>query len=272
MIKIKNCKKFLMVFAISLFSIYTAQAQNTMGAKSLAMGQTGTAIPDSEWSLYSNASLIPSNGNRVSFYGFRYVGLSEISDISTVISMQSKIGTVAAGIHRYGFDLFNETRMLIAVKQSFEPLYAGFSISYYHISQGGSYGSAGGLGMHLGLAAKISEHVWLGARTTNINQPSYGRSEEMLPRELAIGISYEISETLLFTSDLVKDVLFPVSIRAGLEFELFRNLFARMGITTEPETYTFGFGYLVGSLQVNIGLQQHRFLGLSTAVDIGIQF
>lgn len=272
MIKIKNCKKILMALTITFLSINTAQTQNTMGAKSLSMGQTGTAIPESEWSLFSNVSLIPSNQNRVSFYGFRYVGLSEITDVSTVVSMQSKIGTVAAGIHRYGFELFNETRMLIAVKQSFDHFHAGASISYYHISQGGSYGSAGALGIHLGLAAKISERVWMGARATNINQPSYGRSEELLPRELAIGISYEISEKLLLTSDLVKDVLFPVSVRAGLEFELIRNLFARAGMTTEPETFTFGFGYQAGSFQANFGLQQHRFLGLSPAVDIGIHF
>ena len=272
MVKIKYERALLMAFMFTILSINSVQSQNTMGAKSLSMGQTGSAIPDSEWSLFSNVALIPSNQNRVSFYGFRYAGLTEITDISTVVSLNSKLGTLAAGIHRYGFDLFNETRMVLAMKQSYAQFHAGGSISYYHISQGGSYGSAGAVGIHLGVAARISDRVWLGARATNVNQPSYARSDELLPRELAIGFHYRVTDKLLFTSDLVKDVLFPVSVRAGMEFLLIRNLFARGGITTEPETVSFGFGYQAGYFQVNFGLQQHHHLGLSPALDIGLQF
>lgn len=272
MVKIKYGNTFLMASLISIFSINPSFSQNTMGAKSISMGQTGTAIPESEWSLFSNAALIPSDHNRISFYGFRYAGLTEITDISTVVSLKSKIGTLAAGIHRYGFDLFNETRMLIAVKRSFDQIHAGASFSYYHVTQGGSYGSAGALGLHLGVAARITEVIWLGARITNVNQPAYASGEELLPRELAIGIYYRASKQLFFTTDLVKDVLFPLSVRGGLEFQLLGKLFARAGFTTEPETVSFGFGYQAGSFQVNFGLQQHHHLGLSPALDIGLQF
>lgn len=270
---IKNKYSYCLIIIITLILNTThLYSQNTMGAKSLSMGQTGTAIPESEWSVFSNPSLIPSNQNRVSFYGFRYVGLAEITDISTVVSLQSRMGSLAAGIHRYGFELFNETRMLVALKHSIERFHTGISISYYHISQGGSYGSAGAIGIHLGMAANISDRIWLGARVTNINQPSYGSKGEMLPRELAIGIGYEITDKLYFTSDIVKDVLFPLSFRAGLDVLVMGQLSARAGITTEPETVSFGFGYQAGMFRINFGLQQHQLLGLSPALDIGIQF
>lgn len=272
MVKNNYGKALLITVCIHFFGMASVHSQNTMGAKSLSMGQTGTALTESEWSLFSNVAMIPSQQNRVSFYGLRYAGLTEITDISTAVSLKSALGTLGAGIHRYGFDLFSETRLVVALKQSYGHIHAGGSLSYYHISQGGSYGSAGALGIHLGVAARISERVWVGARATNINQPSYARSEELLPRELAVGIHYRITETLLFTSDLVKDVLFPASVRTGLEVLLIGKLAARAGITTQPETVTFGFGYQTGSLQVNVGMQQHHQLGLSPALDIGLHF
>jgi hypothetical protein len=76
----------------------------------------------------------------------------------------------------------------------------------------------------------------------------------------------------LVTTEIVKDVMFPVSFRTGVEFEVLNSLFARAGFTTNPETYSFGFGYLADQWNINFGLQQHNPLGLSPALDLGIQF
>lgn len=247
-------------------------AQNTIGARSVAMGQTGVAIPGSDWATFSNIALMPTDANHVSFYGFRYVGISEITDMAATVTMSTDKGVFGAGIHRYGFNLFNENRFMAGYKNSLGNFHYGASVSYIHVFQGGIYGSAGAFGVDLGIAAEITEYLWLGARATNINQPAYGDTDEDLPRELAAGLSYRFSESALITAEAVKDVMFPVSFRSGIEFELFQSLFARAGFTTEPETYSFGFGYKADAWNLNFGLQQHNPLGLSPALDIGILF
>jgi hypothetical protein len=124
----------------------------------------------------------------------------------------------------------------------------------------------------VGLATEVIDGLWFGARATNINQPSYGDTDEDLPRELAAGISYQLTSDALVTTEIVKDVMFPISFRAGLQFEIITSLFARAGVTTNPETYSFGFGYIADRWNVNFALQQHNPLGLSPALDLGIRF
>lgn len=275
MIQSKNYKILfqLSAYVCMLMASYAPlHAQNSSGARSLAMGQTGIALPGDHWSAFLNTALLPTDISHVSFYGFRYVGISEITDIAATATYPTSAGVFAAGIHRYGFNLFNENRILAAYKNNLGQFHYGAGISYFHIQQGGNYGSASAVGVDIGLAAEIAEGLWFGARATNLNQPTYGDTDEELPRELAAGFSYQLTRGALVTSEIVKDVMFPVSVRAGLEFEIVRSLLLRAGFTTEPETYSVGFGYLGERWLINFGLQQHNPLGLSPALDFGIQF
>jgi hypothetical protein len=261
-----------LAFTLLCFQSNPAASQYVMGAKHLAMGQTGVAVPSSSWSAFLNVAMMPADQHQVSFYGFRYVGIAEITDMAAAINYPAGWGTFGGGVHRYGFNLFSENRFLLGYKNTLGHFHYGASVSYIHVVQGGGYGSAGAAGMDLGLAAEITEDLWFGARATNINQPAYGDTDEELPRELAAGLSYQLTPDALVTAETVKDVMFPISFRAGLQFELVTSLFARAGITTEPETYSVGFGYLAESWGINFGLQQHNPLGLSPALDLAILF
>lgn len=264
---------FFCVVVISCVCIFEiSYCQTTIGARSVGIGQTGVALPDHQWAIFSNSSLMSTDERRISFYGFRYVGFSEISDLAASIQVPTRFGSIGAGFHRFGFDLFNQTHLRLGYKKQFKQFHAGLTVNYSHVQQGGGYGSAGAIGANLGIAAQILETLWLGARATNINQPAYGETDEYLPRDLAIGLSYFPSPRVMLTADAVKDVRFPMSLRAGAEVELIDGFRARAGMSTQPETYGGGFGYFTDRLQINIGVQQHVPLGLSPAVDLGVTF
>lgn len=273
--KITFQNSFTPIFLLALiFFLHPSKSigQQTMGAKSISMGQTGVAMPNSNWATFSNIALMPTEENSISFYGFRYVGITEITDMAASINYQTNFGTLGLGLHRYGFNLFNENRFLLAYKNQLGAFHYGGSISYTHVFQGGNYGSAGAVGFDLGLAAEVIDDLWFGARATNLNQPAYGDTDEELPRELAAGFSYQLSSSSLVTAELVKDVKFPISFRSGVQFEIITSLFARVGVSTQPSTYSFGFGYETSRFEVNFGLQQHDPLGLSPALDFAIRF
>jgi hypothetical protein len=141
------------------------------------------------------------------------------------------------------------------------------------VAQGGGYGSAGALGVDVGVVAPILQDLWIGAKATNINQPEYGsRNDEKLPRELSIGLSYRLSDIALFTTDVVKDVQFPFSYRGGVEVTIIDHLVGWAGVTTEPQTFSLGFGYSGSFWSANVGVQRHenRVLGYSPAIDFKI--
>ena len=163
--------------------------------------------------------------------------------------------------------------MRLGYKHSFAGFHFGAIVNYNHVAIGGGYGSAGALGIDVGLAAPIITDLWIGAKATNINQPEYGSlNNEKLPRELSIGLSYQLSDIALFTSDVVKDVQFPISYRSGLEITIIEGLVGRAGFTTDPLTFSGGFGYHGEFWAVNVAVQRHenRVLGYSPAIDFKI--
>ncbi|WP_445665888.1 hypothetical protein [Fodinibius sp. AD559] len=251
----------------------SVQAQAVIGARELAVGQATSALQGTDWSIFGNPALMSEDERAVSFFGVRYFGLSEITDMAFSGSYPTKFGVVGAGAHRYGDDLFNESRLRIGYKNSFAGFHFGAIINYSHVTMGGGYGSAGALGVDVGVAAPVVSDLWIGAKATNINQPEYGSlNNEKLPRELSIGLSYQLSDIALFTSDVVKDVQFPISYRGGVEVSVIENLVGRAGITTEPLTFWGGFGYSRDLWAVNIAVQRHenRVLGYSPAIDFKV--
>jgi len=248
--------------------------QLTMGADGLALGQATTALQDNNWAIFSNPATINERDISLNFFSLRNYGFQELTDIAAAGSIPTPFGIAAFGFHRYGGDLFNESRVRLGYANSWEELKFGAVLNYNHISQASPYGSGGTLGIDIGISAKFTEGLWLGARTSNINQPSYQfeADEESLARELAIGLSYDLDKNALFLFDVVKDVRFPVSYRGGIEVKVIENLKGRVGVSTEPNTYSFGIGYGSELWQANIAFQRHETLGFSPGVDLNFYF
>lgn len=257
---------------IVLLQATSAFSQATIGAKEQAMGLTGVALPGSNFAIFSNPALLPDDRNSFSLYALRFSGFSELTDIAAAGSTTFSWGTTGLGLHRFGFELFNESKLHLAYKNNLEQFYYGFALSYNTIRQGEEYGSASAFGVNAGVAAEIIPDLWIAARVTNINQPVYGNSEEELPRDLALGFSMKPVPIILYTIDIVKDVQFPASVRSGAEVQLVSRFFGRAGFTTEPTSYTLGFGYEPERFRFNIAVQQHEVLGLSPSVDMQIAF
>jgi hypothetical protein len=244
-------------------------AQGTMGSRVFSLGQSGTALTNDHWALFQNPSLMKTDDYAVSFYGMRFAGMEELTDLAFTLSLGSRIGTAGIGLHHFGFELYRETRFRIGYSNQIDLFHYGAALTYYHVEQGEGYGSAGAVGIDFGLAAQLGNRILFGAAATNLNRPAYGNSNEELYRALALGISYQMTDEILFLFDIVKDARFPASIRSGIETEIISGFCLRAGITTEPLTWSAGFGFKTGRVSVNIAVQNHDPLGISPAVDFG---
>ncbi|HKK46602.1 MAG TPA: hypothetical protein VJ964_13840 [Balneolaceae bacterium] len=272
-------RKLLGFLCLTVLGILTTtqnvRAQAVMGARELGMGQATTALPSTQWAVFSNPALMSEDQKSVAFYAARYFGLSEITDMAAALTYPTNLGVIAAGMHRYGYDLFNKSRLRLGYKNSFLGFHFGAVLNYSYIVQGGGYGSAGALGVDVGLAAPIVSGLWIGAHATNINQPKYGSlNNEKLSRLLSVGLSYQLSNIALFSTDIVKDVDFPITYRAGVEVKVIGDLVGRAGITTEPQTFSAGFGYRNSFWGANVAVQRHQdsVLGYSPAIDFNLRW
>lgn len=279
-LKHRHCYiKFLKLLLVGLIWMIRPpaelKAQAVIGARELAVGEATTALPHSPWAMFASPAMISDKEATVSFFGVRYFGLVEVSDLAASVTYPTKMGVLAAGAHRYGYDLFSENRLRAGYKHSVRGFHYGLVLNYSHVVQGGGYGSAGALGIDIGLAASILPELWIAAKATNVNQPTYGsRNDEELPRNLSVGFSYELSDIALFSTELFKDVRFPMAYRGGVEVNIFGGLTGRAGITTAPRTFSAGFGYLHSLWSASVAVQRHtnNVLGYSPAVDFKISW
>lgn len=264
-INISRFTRLLSLIALLLLSS-NVSAQVVIGARSIGLGQANAALVNDEWAGFGNPALLNAASPSTSFYGIRNYGFSELTDYAASFAFSHKYGISAVSFHRYGDELFNETRVRGTYKNEFENVHFGATINYSSLQFGGPFGSTGALGIDVGIASELTPGLWLGARATNINRPRYGDTDEDLARELALGFSYRLTNKALLVADVVKDVRFPTSFRGGVEIELVERVFARSGVSTEPNTYSFGFGYKDVKWQFDIAVQQHTVLGLSPGI------
>ncbi|MCH8556694.1 MAG: hypothetical protein LAT84_02675 [Balneolia bacterium] len=266
--------RLVSAFIVLVFVLAPAQhaeAQLTLGARGASMGQAVTALQTDSWSVFSNPAMLPSSGNAASFYGIRNYGFSELTDVALSGHYAHAFGTSGIGLHTYGDDLFRESRFRAAHMYEYSGIRVGLITNYTHVSIE-NYGSAGTLTLDAGIAYSIIEGLWVGARATNMNRGQIGEAREELPRELAVGVAYTLSDRATVSSDVVKDARFPMAYRGGLEVRIFEELYLRGGITTEPLTYSVGMGYNHSSFGVNIVAQQHYVLGWSPGLDFSVNF
>ncbi|MDZ7805618.1 MAG: hypothetical protein U5K71_00710 [Gracilimonas sp.] len=256
---------------LALFSV-PVHGQLIMGAKGLGMGQATMANHEYDWAIFANPAMMNHESTTVGFYGLRNYGFSELTDMAAVATLPTKFGVAGIGFHRYGDNLYNEMRVRLAYKNEWQMLHFAVAGNYNHISFGGSYGSGGALGVDVGIAAELTDDLWVGARSTNVNKPEYQEIYEELPRDIIIGFTYSFNEIALFAFDVAKDVRFPVSYRGGLEVKIFEGLLGRVGITTEPLSYSGGFGYSQEMWGINFAVQKHEFLGFSPGLDLMLKF
>lgn len=257
---------------LCVFPAAGIEAQHIMGSRGIGMAGAVTALPDYEWAVFKNPAMMPAEGRHLSFFTIRYYGISELTDSALSGVYTASLGTLGIGLHSYGFDLYREHQLRLAVMKSFEHYRIGVSLHYQHVTIE-RYGSAGALAVNIGFAARLADGLWLGAAATNMNRAAMGEAEEELPRELAVGLSWEMAPRVLLVTDLVKDVRFPLAFRSGIEADLFREfLYLRGGITTEPLTYSLGLGISRAFFEVNLAAQHHEWLGWSPGIDLKISW
>jgi len=263
-------KAVLFGIVITMAISSQSKSQTVLGARSLGLGRSSAALTDNVWSVFANPALMDTTRS-VAFYGVRNFGFTELTDISAVAVIPTSFGVGGVGLHRFGDNLFSKNRFRLAYKNSFMGFHYGGVINYTSNSIEG-YGSDGALGVDVGLAAEPLDGLWIGGVATNVNQPTLGEEQEELIRSLSFGLSYKILDRALFTSDVVKDVRFPASYRGGLEVYVIEGLTGRVGVTTEPTTFTFGMGYETRKWGINLGVQKHQILDLSPGVDLEVNW
>src|SRR5690606_7500333 len=183
-------------------------------------------------------------------------------------------GTFALSAHSFGNSLYAQRTFGLAYAMKLgEGLRVGLQLDYLHVQLGEGYGSTGAVTAELGVQARITEQLWIGAHLYNPNRATLGGPyAERAPTVLGAGLGYTFNDQVLLTAGVVKDIDRPEQFRAGIEYRPLPALFLRTGMGTGPTRAHFGAGVRMGQLDLDLAAVIRAQLGLTPMVNLNYRF
>ena len=197
--------------------------------------------------------------------------LKELSLGAAGVALPVTSGAFGIGFHTMGFSAYRESQFSAAYAHRLGPhLRGGVQFNYQRISiPEDGYGSKGTFTADAGLQAQLSKQLWLGAVVHNLTRARLNNyQDERLPTVMSLGLGYKPSDKVLVTGDVEKNVHFPVSFRAGVDYQIVKVLHLRTGFATRPNLFAVGLGLQMGDFMLDIASQFQQLLGQTPQLSI----
>lgn len=271
---ISNTLKMFVVSLLVLFSTksYADFPEEQPSSRAAAMGYGATALTDG-WSLFHNQAGLGYRENL--WLGVHHENRFISPDLSFSalgVSMPVRSGSFGFSIKRLGFSQFSQTKFGLAYGMKLAPtLSAGVQLNLHHVYIAGEYGTTSAFSAEGGIIYSPTDNLNVGLHIVN---PTRSRlyDDERIPTLVNLGLAYQISEKVLITSGAEKNLDKDFSFKAGIEYFPIERLSFRTGFASNPSLLSFGMGYEVSSMQIDIAFTRHEILGYTPHFSLSYVF
>ncbi len=262
----------LLIFCIFLFTTSLSFGQNAFstaaGARGIGMGNANLTLKDIYSGFNNPAGLAYLDG----FAGAAFVEnrflLQELQLAAISIAQPTNSGTIGMTLQYFGFEDYNEQKVgLNYSRQLFDKFSIGAQFDFLN-TRVKEYGNAAAITFEVGLQYEILDKLATGIHVFNPIRATIGT--ENLPSIIQIGLTYQVADYLTISGAIEKDATLPYNAKFGVEYEIAKKIQLRAGMNSNPNRLSFGVGYLVNQLQLNVAATYHDILGFSPA--LGFRF
>lgn len=238
------------------------------GARGQAMGGVGVVFQDIHAAWSNPAGLAHLEGTSMALFGEQRFALSELRQISAVGATRFGNSAIGLAVGYFGFEAYNESRIgLLYGRKLAKNLSLGAQL-YTLGTRIPDYGSQQLISFEVGLQATISPSIDIGGRISNPVRIEKLEGEA-LPTVLNFGVNYRPGKQVQLIAEVEKDILYPVRVRCGLEYQLLDVLELRAGVATEPSLLSFGLGYrILDQWQLDFSAAYHQYLGFTPGIGL----
>jgi len=268
-------KLILVGLLTCLYSKGLASGDNYhIGGRSASMGSSSVMLQD-RWAIHHNqAGLAWLDKKTVgAYYESRYT-TSALGLQGGAFVLPTEAGTFGLSVCGFGYSLYNETKLGLAYARKLSPMFSvGIQLDYFSIGIGDNYGRVNVFGGEVGIMEILTEQLTVGAHIFN---PSRARvaeyNDEHLPTILRFGAGYTLSEKILLTAEMEKDMDHKPVFKSGLEYNISEPIFIRAGIASNPFVSSFGFGVRLKGFEFDLATSFHSVLGYTPQLSLGYTF
>jgi len=265
---------FIVCLAGITFKVFGAGELHIAGSRGLAMGSATVAISDF-WSVFNNpAGTSWEKGISAGFSFENHFFLKELSYKIIGFTIPLKPGTIGIIASQYGNSLYSEIKAGISFSRKFGKYFsAAVQLDYFRVQIAESYGNKNLVSFEIGLLFKANRNISLGLHLLNpVPIKLTVHPVEYLPLVVRLGIAYSISTSFVAILEAEKDLINKLLIKAGAEYHFAKSFSARIGISTNPTIFTFGFGLNFGRFTLDFASGYHPVLGFTPSGSLVFSF
>lgn len=215
------------------------------------------AGPATASSAVVSAALVPG------LFGMPELRSTTVCAVVPVVPM-----VFGAGVRRFGFDLYEETSILLAGATRITDRHAaGAAVEFRRVAIKG-YGSRTIPLLSVGVQFRLPGSLLVGGKTGNLLGMKIGR--ERIPRSVTAGISSVPVQGVLLSAEIEGDTRSPATLRCGVEVRLVPFFTIRAGTAWDPSRWAVGGTVSTSFSEFTYGGDYHPVLGWTHCVELAI--
>jgi len=187
--------------------------------------------------------------------------------------MPARWGVTGLGVYRFGDELYNEQMLTAGFSNQLGLTSLGLRVNYlqYHAE---GFGTKGVMTVSFGGLIHFTKNFSVGAHIVNINQPKLASSDRStnVPTIMSTGMAYQPFEKLLVTSEVEKQLTYPVRWKAGIEYAVHDKALIRTGFAIRPSVASVGLGFKPRKFVLDYAYQYNFSIGASHQATVEYKF
>ena len=186
----------------------------------------------------------------------------------------NNFGTIGLSFNQFGGSKYSENKFGLAYAKAFgQYLQIGLQLDYLSIRMDDNYGKQSAVTFELGIQSQVTDKLTLGTYIFNPIEIALKQTinQEKLPIVFRFGASYLFTKGFTGQCEIERNTAHDgISVRGGLEYEALKNFYLRAGLQANPGILSFGLGYEISIVQINVAAQLHQQLG--NTIQVGMIF
>jgi hypothetical protein len=220
------------------------------------------------WSSFSNPSLLTLRKDPAA--GAAYLNRFNISELGTSsagIILPSGKTVLSAYYSHFGYHNFSRHTAAVSCGMDLsEKLSGGVRIDYFHERTPGEYTERRSVAFGAGITIKFSESTRFGLFIFNPVLGSIRKS--FMPSSVQVGTHILLSQSLSATGEAEIRTGGKLRVSAGFEYAVSGRFQVRTGFSSGNAPFSFGVGYVVRGIRIDLGFMVHDRLGISSVASV----
>lgn len=267
-------KNYILSIILMLASCYgyAIDLHRPTGAHVAGMGRTSVCNSDL-WAVQNNpAGTAFLKGWQFGLYYENQWLLKETAFKHAVITGAfPEFGCIGLTVSQFGDSGYNESLFGLSYARAFGPyLQMGLQLNGLLFHWGEGYPNQWGADVALGIQSQLTEKLRLGTCLFHPIIRKLGTlQQEPLPVMMRLGLAYQFTDDFIGQCEIEHDDSREgFSLRGGMEYVLHERFWLRAGAQHNPDLLSFGVGYRLRQVYMDVSAQLHQALGASIQVEI----